>query len=261
MKNLFRKILVFIIIILGLLYTMRNLVTELKHIKPNENELSLNEKGSLGNPSNINPNESKPNLDEKDKLVNSNSIHTKTEMILVNSEHSLSKDYIPEELTVPNISFAAGVEQEERHVAGIIAEPLEELVNAAKEEGIILLGNSGYRSYKSQEDTYTGRVKAEGVKTAGAYVAKPGFSEHQTGLCIDITNEGRYFVKGTKEADWLEENCYRFGFIIRYPYGKKNITGIEYEPWHIRYVGKEAAKYIYDNGITLEEYLGKWRDK
>ncbi|MDY3207118.1 M15 family metallopeptidase, partial [Clostridium baratii] len=82
-------------------------------------------------------------------------------------------------------------------------------------------------------------------------------SEHQTGLCIDITNRDKYFVKGTKEADWLAENCYKFGFIIRYPYGKKNVTGIEYEPWHVRYVGKKAAKDIYEKGITLEEYLGK----
>lgn len=169
----------------------------------------------------------------------------------------MDKEYKPENSTIPNIPFTANSSNEEKHVAGIIAKPLEELVNTAKKEGITLLGNSAYRSYKSQKNTYNNRVKTAGKESADAYVAEPGFSEHQTGMCIDITNEDKYFLKGTKEADWLAENCYRFGFIIRYPYGKRNITGIEYEPWHIRYVGKKAAKYIYDNKITLEEYLRK----
>ena len=233
MKNIFKKILIFIIVICGLWYVM---ATELKGI--NIDEIGLN-------------------LNKKDKLVNLNNTNTRKELTLVNIEHGLSKDYKPEGLTMPNIPFATGVDQEEKYVAGIIANPLKELFNAAKQEGIILLGNSGYRSYKSQKAVYTSRVKSDGKKLADAYVAKPGFSEHQTGLCIDITNKSSNFVKGTKEADWLAENCYRFGFIIRYPYGKQNITGIEYEPWHIRYVGKEAAKYIYDNRITLEEYLAQ----
>ncbi len=196
-------------------------------------------------------------LADKDKLVKKNGVNVIPERLLVNRENGLNKDYIPEGLSIPNISFSDNLEDEEKHVAGIIVKPLEELINTAKEEGIILLGNSGYRSYRSQKNTYKNRVKSQGKKLADAYVAKPGFSEHQTGLCIDITNKDRYFVEGTKEADWLGENCYRFGFIIRYPKGKKSITNIEYEPWHIRYVGKEAAKYIYDNKITLEEYLGK----
>jgi D-alanyl-D-alanine carboxypeptidase len=236
MSSIFKKILIFIIVICGLWYGMEGKATELKDINLNKIGLALN---------------------EKDKLVNLNNINTRKELALVNTEHGLSKDYKPEGLTIPSIPFATGVSQEEKCVAGIIAKPLEELFNAAKQEGIILLGNSGYRSYKSQKDVYTSRVKSEGKKLADAYVAKPGFSEHQTGLCIDITNKSSNFVKGTKEADWLAENCYRFGFIIRYPYGKQSITDIEYEPWHIRYVGKEAAKYIYDNRVTLEEYLEK----
>jgi len=201
--------------------------------------------------------ESKLYLSEKDKTADANNINIDKELVLVNSEHGLDKYYKPESLTIPDISFASGVSQEEKHVAGIIERPLEELVDAAKKDGVILFGNSGYRSYKSQENTYSNRVKSQGEKLADAYVAKPGFSEHQTGLCIDITNQDRNLIKGTKEANWLSENCYKFGFIIRYPYGKKSITGIEYEPWHIRYVGKNAAKYIHDNEITLEEYLRK----
>ncbi|MPM95360.1 hypothetical protein SDC9_142514 [bioreactor metagenome] len=236
MKKAFKKVLVFIAIVGGIFYTMRYNVTEQNPGHDNRDESSLN---------------------EKYKPVNQNNVSKTTKLILVNSEYGLSEGYKPEKLTIPNIPFANGVEQEEKHVESVIVNPLERLFNVAKDEGIVLLGNSGYRSYKSQKETYTNRVKAEGKKLADAYVAKPGFSEHQTGLCMDITNNDRYFVEGTKEADWLAENCHRFGFIIRYPYGKKNITGIEYEPWHIRYVGEEAAKYIYDNNITLEEYLNK----
>ena len=130
------------------------------------------------------------------------------------------------------------------------------MINDAKSDDVVLVGNSAYRSYKSQKEVYNNRVKAVGRKKAEDYVAKPGFSEHQTGLCIDITNRDKYFVKGTEEADWLANNCYKYGFIIRYPEGKENITGISYEPWHIRYVGKEIAKQIHNKGITLEEYLG-----
>ncbi len=235
MRKACKKILwLSILIICGFWYMTGNSVLELKNTNIKGMDISLN---------------------DKDKLVQEIGSNGETKLLLVNEKYGLNKNYIPEGLCIPDIPFSDISDDEEKHVAGVIVKPLEELINTAKEDGIILLGNSGYRSYKSQEKVYISRVKSEGRKLADAYVAKPGSSEHQTGLCIDITNEDRYFVEGTKEADWLAENCYKFGFIIRYPYGRKNITGIEYEPWHIRYVGKEAAKYIYDNGITLEEYL------
>lgn len=159
------------------------------------------------------------------KESNSNINNT---LVLVNRKHGLDKSYIPMDLSIPEIPFADESTNEERHVAGIMKEPLEELINAAKKDGIVLIGNSGYRSYNSQKIVYNNRVKTEGKKSADAYVAKPGFSEHQTGLCIDITNEYRYFVEGTAEAEWLEKNCIKFGFIIRYPKYKKGITVIEY---------------------------------
>lgn len=236
MSKGFKKIFIVITLVCGLLYVAENKGLELDTINLKENRIYLN---------------------EEDKLVNQNNINVNTELVLVNREYGLERDYKPEKLYIPNIPFVAGVSREEKHVAEIIVKQLEELVSTAKKEGIILLGNSGYRSYETQENTYSNRVRSSGKKLADSYVAKPGFSEHQTGLCIDITNQSRNFTKGTKEADWLAENCYKFGFIIRYPYGKKSITGIEYEPWHIRYVGKKAAKYIHDNRITLEEYLEK----
>ncbi|MBB6623316.1 M15 family metallopeptidase [Clostridium gasigenes] len=237
MKKGFKKILVFsVIIICGFWYMLGNTVLELGDTRIKGINISLN---------------------DKDKLVQATGVNGREELMLVNRKYGLDKNYIPEGLSIPNISFSDIAEDEEKHVAGIIVESIEELVSAAKEDGIILLGNSGYRSYKSQKNIYKNRVKSQGKKLADVYVAKSGFSEHQTGLCIDITNKEGYFAEGTKEADWLAKNCYRFGFIIRYPKEKKSITSIEYEPWHIRYVGEDAAKYIYDNGITLEEYLGK----
>lgn len=199
--------------------------------------------------------EIKLNLDEEAILVNESLNNVSTELMLINKEHGVDKEYKPEDLVIPNITFVEGVSYEEKHVAGVIVTSLEELIDTAENEGIILLGNSGYRSYRTQKELYSTRKRLDGEEVADDYVAKAGFSEHQTGLCIDITNRDGYFTAGTKEAEWLAENCYRFGFIIRYPSGKKDITGVEHEPWHIRYVGRDAAKYIYDNGITLEEYL------
>lgn len=182
-------------------------------------------------------------------------IYKYNDVILVNGDYGVG-DYKPEKLVVPNIEFNDDSCNEEKKVSYEIKEPLENMINDAKSDNVVLIGNSAYRSYKSQKEVYNNRVKAVGRKKAEDYVAKPGFSEHQTGLCIDITNRDKYFVKGTEEADWLANNCYKYGFIIRYPEGKENITGISYEPWHIRYVGKEIAKQIHNKGITLEEYLG-----
>lgn len=195
------------------------------------------------------------------KLYNQNSntsiLDNTKDILLVNSEHSLDKNYVPDNLITPNIKFTNESSKDERMISKTIEKPLEDLIDTAKKENIILLGNSAYRSYNLQKKIYEKRVKTEGKKMADSYVSKPGFSEHQTGLCIDLTDPARNISKGTKEAKWLSKNCYKFGFILRYPEGKEKITKISYEPWHIRYVGKEAAKYIHDNDITLEEYLDK----
>ncbi|MGL4772328.1 MAG: M15 family metallopeptidase [Clostridium sp.] len=176
-------------------------------------------------------------------------------ILLVNKDNGINKSFVPKDLVQPNIKFTNEASEEERLISKEIQKPLEKLFSQAEKEGIILLGNSGYRSYNLQNEIYKNRVKSVGKKLADDYVAKAGFSEHQTGLCIDVTNESRNFSKGTREADWVQANAHKFGFIIRYPEGKKSITGVEYEPWHIRYVGEEIAKAIYNNKITLEEYI------
>ena len=190
-----------------------------------------------------------------DSLTNSSNNNLIEGVFLVNDNYVLDSDYEPKKLTEANISFVSETIEEERQLDEKVAKAVESLFHEAEKDGIILLGISGYRSYKTQSKLYKKEVSKNGKKNADDYVALPGSSEHQTGLCIDVTNEEKYFWGSTIEAMWLAENAHKFGFIIRFPEGKENITGKEYEPWHIRYVGKDKAKDIYEKGITLEEYL------
>lgn len=127
----------------------------------------------------------------------------------------------------------------------------------ALNQGINLFIVSGFRSYYRQSVIYNNYVNKEGMLLADTYSARAGHSEHQSGLAADINSLDRSFIN-TKEGQWLNNNCYKYGFIIRYPDGKDSITGYMYEPWHIRYVGASLAKVLYNNGnwITLEEYFG-----
>ena len=125
----------------------------------------------------------------------------------------------------------------------------------AKKEGKTLKICSGFRSYATQNTLYNNYCKRDGKAAADRYSARPGHSEHQTGLAMDINYAGSSFTK-TPEAKWLANNCWKYGFIIRYPEGKENITGYKYESWHIRYLGKDLAEKVYKSGLTLEEYLG-----
>ena len=113
---------------------------------------------------------------------------------------------------------------------------------------------SGYRSYTYQKTLYNNYAARDGYAKADTYSARPGHSEHQTGLGIDINVAGDSFGY-TPESKWLAANCWRYGFIIRYPKGKQDITGYKYEPWHVRYLGKSLAKEVFDSGLTLEEFL------
>ncbi len=186
---------------------------------------------------------------------------------LVNPANPLSKDYEPEDLTDCGHTRKDGrATQKLRKYA---AESLKAFLAEAKEYGFDdITVTSAYRSYSYQDylfnmyfqqDWATGKYKTkeECEKHTLTYSTKPGTSEHQSGLCLDMHNHpsATDAFGGTEEANWLEENCYRFGFILRYPKGKTDITGIKYEPWHFRFVGREAATEIHTLGITLEEYL------
>ena len=132
--------------------------------------------------------------------------------------------------------------------------PLWEMIAAAKKDGIELWMKSGYRSYYDQKYIYNGYVKRDGQEEADKYSARPGHSEHQTGLAYDLNSLDVEFGD-TPEGIWIAENCYKYGFILRYPKGKEEITGYMYEPWHVRYVGVEKAKEIFESGLCLEEFL------
>ncbi len=135
----------------------------------------------------------------------------------------------------------------------------KDMVNSAKKDGIELKNISSYRSYSYQSSLYNKYVKRDGKNEADTYSARPGYSEHQTGYALDI-NVGSRSAKfeKTKEYEWLINNSYKYGFFLRYPEGKENITGYLFEPWHYRYVGIEPATTIHNEKITFEEYYVKY---
>lgn len=130
----------------------------------------------------------------------------------------------------------------------------DSMKKAAATDGINLFIVSGFRSYSYQAYLYKNYVARSGQAEADRFSARPGHSEHQSGLAMDLNSASSSFA-GTKEAIWLANNSYRFGFIVRYPEGKESITGYMYEPWHMRYLGIENAAKIYASGLCLEEYL------
>lgn len=156
--------------------------------------------------------------------------------MIANKTYTLPKDYDP------------GIKPE-------AAEALDELQHAAAAEGLSFFIVSGYRSYATQESVYAGWVARDGAEQADTYSSRPGHSDHQTGYTFDLNSLDDSFAD-TKEGIWLAEHCADFGFIIRYPKGKEMYTGYVYEPWHIRFVGKEKARLITDSGLSLEEYYG-----
>ncbi|MCC2329305.1 M15 family metallopeptidase [Bacillus wiedmannii] len=178
---------------------------------------------------------------------------------VVNKEYGLPEDYKPEDLVVPNVPFSFSGTLEKSYLRKEAAEALERLFDLAKKEGIQLNAVSGFRSYDYQKNLYANNVKRKGQEHTDRFSAKPGHSEHQTGLTMDVSsksanNELELTFANTKEGKWLKENAHRAGFIIRYPKGKESITGYAYEPWHIRYVG-DIAESIYKKKLTLEEFM------
>ncbi|MEF9893516.1 M15 family metallopeptidase [Anaerorhabdus sp.] len=175
--------------------------------------------------------------------------------VIINKTHPLPEDYEPTDLVVPNVKATKdGLTMRKE-----AAEALEVMFNAAKEEGHTLIFGSGYRSYSTQERLFNNYVARDGEDAANRYSARPGQSEHQTGLAADIgdgslANWLKNSFKDTPEGIWLKENSYKYGFVLRFMDGKEDITGYMFEPWHFRYVGVEEAQKIVDSGLTLEEF-------
>lgn len=179
--------------------------------------------------------------------------------VFINKEYALPKKYKPDNLVKPDIYFHMSYYDERTLLRSEAASSIEQLFLAANKDGIMLSGVSGYRSYARQYKIFTDNIVVKGKEHTLKYSAVPGTSEHQSGLAMDISCESLDYdlssaFAETPEGKWVAENAHSYGFIIRYPKGKAKITGYAYEPWHIRYVGKGLATYLYENGLTLEEY-------
>jgi D-alanyl-D-alanine carboxypeptidase len=178
---------------------------------------------------------------------------------LVNKERSLPAGYIPEDLVFVEVPTCLEL-PEVRQMRREASRALSELFAAASAAGFELTARSGYRAYATQAALYTNYVRNQGQEYADQYSARPGTSEHQTGLVMDITSPGMNFQLDesfgeTPEGIWTAANAQRFGFIIRYPLGKEDITGYAYEPWHLRYVKPALAEELYRRGLTMEEFF------
>ena len=170
-------------------------------------------------------------------------------LILVNKYNYINKNY---NANVEKLGSGYGNGSLNKEAAKYF----REMVNDAKKDGIKLWSVSAYRSYSTQNSLYNRYVSNDGKQKADTYSARPGHSEHNLGLAVDINcaSSSRHFEK-TKEYKWLKDNSYKYGFIERYPLGKEFITGYKYEPWHFRYLGSEVATEVYELNVTYEEYL------
>lgn len=181
---------------------------------------------------------------------------------LVNRTQTLDSSYEPKDLVEVNIPFSGS--SDSKRMESVAARAIEDMFKSAREDGIKLIGRSGYRSYNTQASNYKNKVAKLGKVQADRFVAPPGASEHQTGLAMDIISSEfsklHTDFQYTKSYNWLRENCAKFGFIQSYMKGKSDITGFNFEPWHFRYVGIEHAKTIMDNNLSLEEYLNQYVD-
>lgn len=179
--------------------------------------------------------------------------------VLVNKFNNLPSDYVPSDL----VKISAENSARELYLKKDAAEAFEKLCNDAKAQGYTIKAYSTYRSYNTQLNTYNGYVKSDGQTNADTYSAKAGFSEHQTGLAADVQGStGAYNqFSSTKEYKYVQDNSYKYGFIIRYPEGKQSITGYMAEAWHLRYVGVDIATRIHNEKITYDEYCAKYTTK
>lgn len=171
------------------------------------------------------------------------------ELLLVNKYYQLDQSYVPDNLV--SVSPYGSV-----RMVKVAAEAFIDLCDAAKDEGYTIIGISGYRSYSTQENLYNRYLKKDPQWLVDTYSARPGFSEHQSGLAIDVSSNNQDILtfEMSNSFKWMKDNAHLYGFILRYQKGKEDISGYKYEPWHYRYVGKEIAATLYSTGMTYDEY-------
>ncbi|MEG2322056.1 MAG: M15 family metallopeptidase [Bacilli bacterium] len=174
-------------------------------------------------------------------------------LVLVNKNNKLKNDYVPLNLEDLPLKYA----NKNKKLVKEANEAFKLLHDDASKLGYRIVIVSSYRDYWYQKELFDYYVKEKGEAYALQCSAKPGHSEHQTGLAIDVEGKNKDYdnFEVTTEFKWMKDNSYKYGFILRYPKDKEKITGFKYEPWHYRYVGKKVAAYIYKHDITLEEYL------
>lgn len=181
----------------------------------------------------------------------------------VNKFYTLSETYTPENLKNIDLTYAYD-EEGKNKLIDYAYDKFLELWQAANDQGFYLMVTSSYRDYESQKEIYDYRVSNWGERKADETAARPGHSEHQTGLVIDMTSKTEPLADSftdSKAYEWLKENAYKYGFIERYPEGKTYLTGYNPESWHWRYVGLEAAKTMHDEDITFDEYYAFYIEK
>ena len=178
-----------------------------------------------------------------------------TDYILVNKHLYVGEDYTPDDLEIIPEEYA----RSGMRLVKNAKEAFVSMARSARKDDKPIIAMSSYRSYNYQEKLFEKYKETDGIEDADTYSARAGFSEHQTGLCVDIY-DGDLDYTNFEESDsfkWMEDNAYKYGFILRFPKDKENITGYIYESWHYRYVGKKIAKYIHEHDITFEEYYAK----
>lgn len=196
----------------------------------------------------------------EEALINEDDVFTDESILaLANKSNYLGEDYIPEDLVTVEVSTVLE-SPEVNQMREEASDALTTMFNAAEEDDIILYARSGYRSYNTQISLYNNYKEAHGEEAADRFSARPGASEHQTGLAMDVTSESAGYeltedFRDTEEGAWVRENAHKFGFIIRYPEDMEDITGYMFEPWHLRYLGEEVATDVYESGLTYEEYI------
>lgn len=179
---------------------------------------------------------------------------------VVNKNRPLPSGYTPADLVVPNVKLRLTKTAEQMQISKVAQTDLEAMFTDAKALGYELMLASGYRSEAYQKQLYNSYVAKDGQAAADRYSARPGTSEHQTGLAVDVgrpdqTCELEICFGGTNEGKWVAANAYKYGFIVRYLEGKESVTTYQYEPWHLRYVGKDLAAELIKTGQTMEEFF------
>ena len=265
-------LLIFLIFVIGLIVIIKDKSTKTLKAIPMDKSVSFNEYKFYKPEYQTRYDNYKltnPNLLSKDIVLRVNigldhGFYTETEevtkfdiLMLVNKYHYVTNNFIPDNLVDISEYSKPGMKLNEECKNAFI-----KMAHDAEIEGYTLRAISTYRTLEYQENLYNNYMKKDGKEKADTYSARPGYSEHHTGLAIDLDNKKLSYTnfENTKEFNWMMDNAYKYGFILRYP-KDSTITGYIYEPWHYRYVGLEVAKYIKEHNITFEEYYYEFLDK